>query len=141
MSIKKVYAEVHELLVANKNLTVEKLMPQLLELFESRQNDKNFKTDENNVVTEVFCYYHKKWENVTAVEYGTKSSSATGLNSMCKVGVNHWTKQQRVHKKAKADLLDRLASGDLDIIDLQAELEKIESAKHAIEPLVLEAVQ
>ena len=135
MTIKKVYIELHTLLLNNKKKKVSDLMPDILELMNSKTSDLNHRVDVKGNVTHVFCYYHKQWEDIITYPYGSKSNSTTGLNTMCKIGVNKWTKQQRVYKQSKAELLDQLASGDLEIGDLAGKLEEIEAAKDHIEEL------
>jgi hypothetical protein len=129
-TIKKGFVEIHALLVANENKKVSSIMDQLLELMESQQRDKNHYEDEHGLW--VFCYYHKEWELTSQVEYGKKANTATGLNSMCKVGTNQWTKQQREFKKAKADLLNQVANGELAITDINDKIAELEAEKDRI---------
>ena len=141
MIVKKVYIELHTLLLNNKKKTVSDLMPEILKLMNSKTSDLNHKVDDSGNVTHMFCYYHKQWEDITVYPYGSKSNSTTGLNTMCKIGVNKWTKQQRVYKQSKAELLDQLASGDLEVSELASKLEEIEIAKDHIEELLDSNVQ
>ena len=129
-TIKKVYQEVNALLEANKDSLVADLMPQLRALMSakvggSEVGSTHLKDDEGNVIA-VFCYYHKCWELVSEHAYGTKAGTTTGLNSMCKLGVNAWTTQQRKAKLAKEALLTKLTKGELAIEDLAFEQEEIE---------------
>lgn len=133
-TIKKGFIEVHQILIENSDMKVKDVIEQLMPIFESKQRDKNHRTNENGQL-EVFCYYHKEWENTEEIEYGKKANTATGLNSMCKVGTNQWTKQQREFKKAKADLLTQVANGELAIEDINEEIAKLEDAKNIIVPL------
>lgn len=133
VNIKTNFVEIHKLLVENKSKKVSSIMDQLLEIMESKQRDKNHKTDEHGLW--VFCYYHKEWELVTQVEYGKKANTVTGLNTMCKVGTNQWTKQQRDFKSARAALLDDVANGSLEIADVQDKIDELEEARVAIKPL------
>jgi membrane-associated PAP2 superfamily phosphatase len=135
-NIKTQYAEIVALLEANKNKKVSTMLPQILELVTTKQNSKNFIKDSEGNVTSVYCYYHKQWEEVSTHEYGKKASSATGLASMCKVGVSHWTKQQRAKKAAETALLASLAHGSTSIKDLPALQEAINNAANAIVPIV-----
>lgn len=135
MSIKKQYEEIVALLEENKNKKVSTVLPQILELCSAKQQSKTFKLNEAGEVTHVFCYYHKQWEDVSECEYGTKKSSASGLNSMCKVGYNQWSKQQRDYKKAKEQLLEDVASGAVPGDEVQARLLELEVEKSAIVPL------
>lgn len=130
MAIKKDFQALVEFLEANQNKKVASIIEQLREMC-SQQNTVNFKKDEAGNVTEIFCYYHKRWELISEHEYGKKASNkATRLNTMCKAGLNAWTRQQSASKKAKEQLLDRLAAGEE--LDMQAELEAIEQARTTI---------
>lgn len=130
MAIKKDFQAIVEFLEANQNKKVATILEQLREMC-SAQNTVTFKKDADGNVTEVFCYYHKRWELVSEHEYGKKASNkATGLNTMCKVGLNQWTKQQSVAKKAKEQLLARVAAGEE--LDLAHELEVIEAQRQLI---------
>lgn len=133
-TIKKNFVEIHKILSSNENKKVKDILHLLEPLMESKQRDKNHRIDEDGVLW-VFCYYHKEWENTQEVEYGKKANTSTGLNSMCKVGTNQWTKQQREYKKFKSELLDKVASGEIEPQDLQVEIEKLESDKNKIVPL------
>ncbi len=130
MQIKKVFSEVNALLLANKDSLVADIMPQLMLLMSakvggSEVGSTHLKDDEGNVIA-VFCYYHKAWELVADHVYGAKAGTTTGLNSMCKLGVNAWTTQQRKAKLAKEALLTKLTNGELAIEHLAYEQELIE---------------
>ena len=130
MAIKKDYQLIVEFLEANQNKKVATILEQLREMC-SQSNTVTFKKDDDGNVTEVFCYYHKQWELVSEHEYGKKASNkATGLNTMCKVGYNQWTKQQSAAKKAKEQLLSRVAAGEE--LDINVELELIEAQRQLI---------
>lgn len=134
MSIKKPFVEIHSILVKNEGKKVKDLMDQLLEIMTSQQRDKNHYEDEHGLW--IFCYYHKEWELTSQVEYGSKVNTATGLNTMCKVGVNQWTKQQRDYKNAKADLLNQVAEGLLAPDEINAKLDELEDERKSIKPLI-----
>lgn len=130
MQIKKVFSEVNALLEANKDQLVSSLMPQLLALMSakvggSEVGSTHLKDDQGNVIA-IYCYYHKCWELLADHTYGLKAGTTTGYNSMCKLGVNQWTTQQRLAKKAKEALLTKLQNGELAIEDLAHEQELIE---------------
>ena len=122
--VKKQFEELYALLVDNKNKKVNTVLPQLIELMAKKNNAsgkaQTFIKDEDGNVTHVYCYYHKKWEDVTVAEYGSKKGTATGLNTMCKEGVSNWTKQQRVKKQAEAELLTKVVNGELLPEDLKS---------------------
>lgn len=132
-TIKTQFVTLHTLLLDNagKKLT-PKLMTQLEELMTSKVMAKTFKKDDEGNVTHIFCYYHKEWEEVAVVPYGNKASTAHGFNTMCKEGVSHWTKQQRVLKAEKSKLLDRVSNGEVEASDLPSLLEEIESQAKTI---------
>lgn len=133
-NVKKVYLPLIELLEANKGKKVSTLLPEIMELVQSKQTAKAFKTDEQGEVTHIFCYYHKKWEPVAECEYGHKKNTATGLNTMCKEGLSNWTKQQREFRKAKEGILDLVTSGELAPQDVEAKLTELEEARNVIHP-------
>ncbi len=129
-AIKKGFVEVYNILIANEDKKVKSIMNELIPIMASMQRDKNHFEDDDGL--HVFCYYHKTWELISQVEYGKKVNTATGLNSMCKVGTNQWTKQQREFKKSKADLLNLVANGELAIEDINSKIEELEEVKDSI---------
>lgn len=132
MAIKKDYVELVNFLETNKNKKVETILDIVREMC-SQKVETTFKKDENGNVTHVFCYYHKVWEDVSQVEYGKKASNkATGLNTMCKVGLNQWSKQQRVAQKEKNELLEKMAKGEVTQEEFTQELDAIELRRNTI---------
>lgn len=136
--VKKQFEELYTLLVDNKNKKVATILPQLVELMQKKNNASGqantfLKDDEGNV-THIFCYYHKKWEDVTIAEYGSKKGTATGYNTMCKEGVSNWTKQQRVKKQSEAGLLTKVISGELMPDELPAEQARLSDEAKVIKP-------
>ena len=132
VAIKKDFQELIAFLEANEKKSVKTILEQVREMC-SAKAQVTFKKDADGNVTHVFCYYHKVWEEVTADNYGKKASNkATGLNTMCKVGLNQWTKQQREAKKARDELLAKVASGEVPAERLTAELELIEAKRQAV---------
>ena len=116
-------------------------MPQILELVTKRASGgsdigKTFLKDADGKVTHIYCYYHKKWEEVAVAEYGLKASTASGYNTMCKEGVSAWTKQQRVAKQARDQLLTQLSNGEIAIDDLVPAQDAIEADRNVIVPRV-----
>lgn len=130
MQVKKAFEEVFALLEANQNRKVSSIMPELMELMSRKSaggvDGRTFIKDDDGNVIAVFCYYHKKWELVCDCEYGTKKGTASGLNTMCKEGVNQWTKQQRDKKKANEEILALVVAGKLSV-------DKIASEQHIID--------
>lgn len=132
MAIKKDYQQLVEFLTNNKNKKVETILEQVREMC-SQKVELTFRKDEEGNVTQVFCYYHKVWEDVSVVEYGKKASNkSTGLNTMCKVGLNAWSKQQRVAQNEKNDLLEKMAKGEVTREEFALELDAIETRRQTI---------
>ena len=138
MTIKKAFTPIMSLLQANLAMSVEEILPQVIELASAKAAggaSSVFHKDETGNTLAIRCYYHKLWMNPEVVEFGSKASSATGLNSMCKDGTSKWTKQQRDAKKAKEQLLVDLASGEIEASDLPQLLDEIEQDQAVIIPL------
>lgn len=133
-NVKKAYVELVELLEANENKKVSSIMDKVLELVTSKQQSKTYLTNDKGEVTHIFCYYHKKWEPLAEVEFGKKKHSASGFNSMCKEGVNQWSKQQRDAKKLEQELFDKLLKGELSTDEAQEQREAIANQKDEIVP-------
>lgn len=135
MATKKVFIELINYLNEHKGKTVESILESadFKEIIEAKKNANTVIKDANGKVTHIFCYYHKQWEELKSVPYGKKASSHTGFNTMCKVGVNKWTKQQNDAKKAKGELLEKVAEGEVQPSDIAKQLESIENARNAID--------
>jgi len=128
MTIKKSYADIVEFLQANENKKVSSIMAEVLLMAESKKQSTTSLFDDEGKVYAIFCYYHKQWEIVEDVPYGSKANTATKLNTMCKVGNAKWTKKQRDAKNALASLIDDVANGTIqpaDINDSKADIEHI----------------
>ena len=126
-NIKKQFQEIYAILEANKSKKVSTIFDQLEELMKAKTQQKTFITNENNEVVAIYCYYHKKWELVSNVEYGQKASTASGLNTMCKEGVREWTKAKKDLAKGKEALMNAMLNGDLEQSDLANQLAILES--------------
>ena len=131
MTIKKVYEPLVALLKENEGKKVSTLMPQILAIVQSKQQSTTYRKDDNGVITHVFCYYHKKWEDVQVAEYSAKKT-ASGLNTMCKEGTNQWSKQQRDFKKGKEDILTCVINETLASSEIEVEMLRLENERHAI---------
>lgn len=139
MATKKAFLPIVELLEANKNKQVSAILEDVIKLTEAKVGGggRAASTVLRNAageVTHIFCYYHKKWEDITKAEYGKKASSNTGYNNMCKEGVAAWTKQQRDAKSAKDELLQKVGEGEVKPGDIQARMDKIEKGRSKIIP-------
>ena len=134
-TIKKDFVSIVAFLEENKTKKVSTILEELKGMCSKKTNDKTFKVDDKGEVTHVFCYYHKQWEAISEVTYGPKKNTASGLNTMCKEGVSNWTKQQRIAKKAKEELLTKIGLGELLVENLQEEQDLIEVERTKIIPL------
>ena len=126
MTIKKQFVELVALLEANPNKKVSTMLSKVYELAESKKKDTTYILDAEGNPFAIFCWYHKQWELVNDIPFGSKVSNPTGLNNMCKVGTSKWTKAQRDATKANTDILAQVAGGELEpskILDRQAEIE------------------
>lgn len=133
MTIKKAYVELVNFLEANKDKKVATLLDSILEMCESKKQSQTFLKDEEGNVIAIYCYYHKQWELLSEVPYGSKANSSTGFNTMCKVGTSKWTKAQSDAKKAKAELLDNVASGKIEPSSLTKLMSDIEEKRQEID--------
>ena len=95
--------------------------------------EKKYLLDSENKPFAIFCYYHKQWELISETEYGTKSSSKTGLNTMCKLGTNKWTKQQKTATKEKGELLIKLMDNEITQDEIKELNDGIEERKTLID--------
>lgn len=122
MTIKKSYAEIISFLEANATKKVSTILADkdfLLLVSQTRQA-KTFLTDEHGEVIAIYCYYHKQWELLSEVDYGKKASSTTGYNTMCKVGVSKWTKQNNAVKQVGEQVLEMLEQGKIQASEIQS---------------------
>jgi len=139
-TIKKAYQEIVSFLEANRDASVNDVIDNVIELASAKSGGGGgkataFHKGEDGTVLAVRCFYHKTWISPLVVEFGSKASSSTGLNSMCKEGVSKWTKQQRAYAQGKDALLNEIASGERDADSLAEALEELEEARKAIAPL------
>lgn len=138
IQVKKVFAEVFALLSAeeNQNKKVKTILSEVSVLMSKSTNAvaETTRYDEDGKLTHVFCYYHKEWEDVSECEYGAKKNTKSGLNTMCKLGVSAWTKQQRAKKKAESELLTKLAKKEIEVEDLETLQAEILAASKVIVP-------
>jgi len=126
MSIKKPFVSLVNFLEANKSSLVEDILEEVYLMAESKKTTSTIMTNNDGKVLAVFCYYHKQWEPIGMVEYGSKVNTTSGLNTMCKIGVSKWTKKQRDAKTAKENLLIEVANGNVqvsEILKLQEDIE------------------
>ncbi len=134
VKIKKAFVDLHNFLAENKQKKISTVFETLLNMMTAHPGGGGggesivIRDAEENVVA-IFCFYHKRWEMVTDIAYGTKASSKSGLYNMCKEGNSLYTKQNAEAKKASAGILARLQDPESlvtieDIPVIQAEIEK-----------------
>ena len=132
--INKNFVALYALLEENQEMKVADLLAQCEELMQVEVTDKTFRTNEAGNL-EIFCWYHKVWEDTSEIEYGSKKSNkSTGLNTFCKVGVNCWTKQQRDFKTDSAQILIDVSKGELAPEMIAEKLKDLGVARDMIEP-------
>lgn len=142
-TVKKAFQPLIDFLEANADKKVKSILNEVIELTKAstnRMEGSSFIKDSEGNVVAIHDYYFKRWMPLVgekAVDFGQKVKSATGLNTMCKEGVSHWTKQQREAKNGLAALLGKVASGELAPTDIAAEQAKLEEARKAIAPTEL----
>lgn len=132
MAIKKAFVAINEVLKANEDKKVKTILPELIELMSTKSAGGGassvHRNDAGDVVG-ILDYYYKVWLPVEFVEFGAKANSASGLNTMCKLGNSLWTKQQREFKKGRDHLLDEVAAGNVQPGDIQAHLDQLEEER------------
>jgi len=131
MTTLKSFQEIVSFLQDNEDKKVSEILDKVLLMTLSKKVAETSRINDAGQL-EVFCWYHKEWENTTLIEYGKKASTETGLNTFCKVGVNQWTKQQADAKKAKSDLLTDVAEGKVKVEEINKRLAEIELKRNAV---------
>ncbi|MGI9571561.1 MAG: hypothetical protein ACR2PH_17890 [Desulfobulbia bacterium] len=141
MSIKKAFVDIVEFLQANEDKKVKTILADVVAMASAKAGGggraTTFHKNADGVVVAIKCFYHGLWVSPEMVEFGAKASSPTGLSTMCKVGTSRWTKQQRDAKKAKEELLNSVASGEVEASELTDRLAEIEETRQAVLPLTL----
>lgn len=147
MSIKKAYEPIINLLVsaveADAKVKVSAILEQVRELASAkvaRGEGSSFIKDASGTVVAIHDYYFKRWMPLVgdkAVEFGAKAKTSTGLNTMCKEGVSHWTKQQRAAQLANEAILTKLKAKEITADDIDALQAEIEVTRKAIAPTEL----
>ena len=127
-------SKVLTILEDNKNKKVSSIIELIEELNEGKSlRQKTYIMTKDNKPFAIFCYYHKQWELVDETVYGLKSSSKTGLNTMCKLGTNKWTKQQKDAKKQEAELLSWVIDQSISIEEAETMKKDIETNRQVID--------
>jgi hypothetical protein len=129
MTIKKQFVELVELLESNKDKKVSSLLDQVIAMAESKKKDSVVIKNADGTIKAIYCYYHKQWELLEEVEYGSKKSSASGFNTMCKLGVSAWTAKQVKAKADKEEILIGVQNGEIDPSEIKFKLDEVEAIR------------
>ncbi len=137
MTIKKAYTEIINLLEANKSATVSDIIEQAITIASAKTGGgggkaSNFHKDAKGNVLGIKCYYFKTWMNPSETDFGAKKTSGSGYNNMCKEGNSLWTKQNSAFKKGQADLLNQVATGEVNGDQVAKRLAKLQKAKDVV---------
>lgn len=120
MTIKKSFQEMVSFLESNQDKQVSEILEKIYELSEGQERSKCFIKDKDGNVIAIFCYFHKRWEFIHVVEYGSKASNkATLLNTMCKIGVSGWTKTQKHLNELPNAILEMVMGGKLQSDEIE----------------------
>ena len=146
--IKKQYEDIITLMQANPKRTLGTFMKDkaFIDLVTASRRATSYlsMTDNPKDAYAVFCGYHKQWELIVTDEeglcnYGTKSTSPTGHNTMCKVGHADWSATQRELAKVDQIVLSELMAGELtaeEVPTRKAKLvEDIEAKERQAKPI------
>jgi len=117
-STKKAFSPLMYLLLTNQDKKVSTIIEKCVELTKAKSQTKTHLLDKAGNVFAIFCYYHKQWELVNETPFGAKASSATGLNTMCKVGTSLWTKQNKEVKAIGTQILSEIEEGKLETSEI-----------------------
>ena len=119
-AIKKNFSAVYELIVSNKDKVIDdKLIAALTELCNKsadRESTSIFSVDGKQCLA-IHCWQYERWMCVVgtdAVPFGKKSSSRTGLDTMCKEASSQWYRVRNDAKKQKEKILLRHLSGEIN---------------------------
>lgn len=142
-AIKKAYQPIVDLLNANQGKKVSEILAQVTELASAKTaravGYASLKDAEGKTVA-ILDYYFKRWMPLVGdkkVDVGAKQGTATGYNTMSKAGVSEWTKQNRIAKQAREQLLKDVGAGTVKHTDLNAKLAEIDAASKVIVPTEL----
>ncbi len=136
-TIKKVFQPIMSLLAASMALSVEDIYAKVEELACAKSSGGGGVSSFHKVDDEVIalrCGYYKLWFFPGDQPFGTKASSASGYNTMCKEGMNNWTKQLATLRKGKEQLLEDAGNGIIAPGDIAAKTAELEEARDTVIP-------
>jgi hypothetical protein len=137
-TIKKAYQALISFMEANKDKKVSTILDDVKAMCSAKQGGGGgarsfFKVGEEVVAAR--CGFYEKWFDPKVVEFGNKAGTASGLNSMCKAGVNEWTARNNAVKKARDEGFAEFTEGKITGDELQARLKAAEDARDAAKTL------
>lgn len=129
----KNYTDLATLLSENSKARISTYAEQILLL--AKPITRNAKTSmrKDGEVVAIFCYYHKQWELLSEVDYGKKASSNTGCNTMCKAGVNAWTRQNNTIKQIGSTILSLLENDKINVNEISTTKTRLEAEARIID--------
>ena len=136
-NIKKPFQNLVSFLEANQNKKVSSILDAVIEMASSKGAGSSATTCYRNEAGEVQfirCGYFQQWLPIAFVEFSKKEGTASGYAPMCKEGQSLWSKKQRDAKKAKEQVLEDVANGEVRPEDIPALLESIETARLQRDP-------
>lgn len=105
---------------------------QLVELAKKGSVDKTFYTSESGKVF-LKCYYFKKWFVLGDQIDWAEKKTPSGYNNMCRIGGNLWTQQYNKLKKAKEEILTKVAEGLVSPYEVTQLLQDAEEKRNYID--------
>ena len=115
--IKKDFQELVTFLEQNKGKKISSILEAIYSMTSTKVRQSTHCEVDGRLY--VFCYYHKKWEPVDEVPYGSKAGTKTGLNTMCKEGVSKWTQKNKALKAVDGKVFEALQAGEITVEELQ----------------------
>jgi hypothetical protein len=141
--VKKAYSDIYAVLVKNKKKKVSEILDDLLEIMKPKTDrilGETFIRNSENAIVAIRCWYFKRWMPLVGTKkvlFGSKKSSTTGYNTMCKIGCSHWYRQQREKKKALMNLPIDIKNKKVKIDEIEKVQEEIEAKASVIEKTTL----
>lgn len=142
VNIKKAFQPIMSLLAANMDATVGDIYTQAESLCAAKSGGGGqaaavyVKNDAGeDVLVGLHCSYHGLFFKPEEMPFGEKKSSASGFNTMSKDGLAKWTKQLGEFKKAKAEIVDKLKAGELELSDVDEYEATLEEKRQEIVPM------
>lgn len=137
-NIKKAFQPIVSLLEANPKAKVADILDEVIQLTKAKVGGgggaTSFHALKDGTVVALKCSYHKQYFNPSELEFGKKANTVSGFAPMSKDGTAKWNQQFKVAKEQEADILNRVANGDLAVEDIRAEQERIAEERAAIVP-------